>query len=636
MLQRFSKTVDTISTYAGNLSAAMIMAIALMIFYEIVARSFFNSPTSWTLEISVELTIAATFLGVAYVGTKDKHISIDLVTSRLSRQSQKVLDFTVYLLSIALMALFTYSAVKMIQMSMTTKALSPALQLPAFIPQCAVLAGAVLLILHLIQRTIVKGYSLRDGETASGLPATTARPGVAARPVQPIIVLLVFFAGIAVGLLLLKSGGLASSLGVVVLISVFLFSGMPIFLGLGAIASIGLFFLSPGLHSQLSLALGGYAALQKFELVAIPLFILGGGLIGTTRFVDRVFDLILACTARVPGSLAVASVISCAIFAAMCGSGIACALTIGLIAIPAMIARGYDKKLAIGCVASAGTLGILIPPSIAFLVFAALTGVSAGKLFMGGVLPGVLITGLLCGYVVIRCWRDPKYRSSVTYPPGERLRLAGRAAPLLVVPIVLLGSIYTGVATPTEAATVLVVAALILGFAYRKINFANLWQDLRDSLVVSSALLMIFVTACVLTVLTTKLRVTETVILLTVESGLAPWALIVVINLIIMLLGMIFESGALNMVLTPILFPLVVSLGYDPIWWGVLFVINIEIAQISPPVGIVSFALQAATGEKMELVMRSVLPFCVILALGLLIVGLLPQLATWLPSQMMR
>jgi len=304
------------------------------------------------------------------------------------------------------------------------------------------------------------------------------------------------------------------------------------------------------------------------------------------------------------------------------------------VAIPAMLARGYDKRLAIGSVASAGTLGLLIPPSIAMIVYASLTSVSVGRLFMGGVFPGLLIAGMLCLYVLLRCWKDPRYRVREHFTGKQKKRALVRSLPALSIPVFLLGSIYGGIATPTEAASVLVFWALLFGVLYGEIDGSNIWEALRSSRAVCASLLMIFVSAHMLTLLAARVELPENIISLATKSGLPPWSIIVLINVIILFLGMIFESGALMMILTPMIVPLIETLGYDPLWFGVLFVINIEIAQISPPVGIVLYALQAALGEKIGTIMRAVIPFAVILALGLLIVGIFPSLVTWLPSKM--
>ena len=646
VISKTAQIIDSLSVFAGNLSGIFILIVALSVVYEIALRTFLNRPTSWTLELSIHLTIAATFLGAPYVAKIGRHISVDIITSRLQNESRKALDFAAHSLSLAFLILFSYSTVKLMETSYVSHAVTPALRIPLYIPQSTLLIGSVLLLLQLTKGTIDKGFGFVkranyfDSTQEKMDPASEvilAKPQFIAYLDKPIVVLIFFLAAITGGCLLLRAGGNLVNSGIILLILVFLFSGMPIFMSIIAVASIGFFILSPGiLLSQLALAEAGYSGLEKFELSAIPLFILGGTLVGVGKMSDRLYDFFQVWTSRIPGSLAIASILSCAVFAAMSGSGISGALTIGLIAIPAMISRGYDKGLAIGSVASAGTLGLLIPPSIAMIVYASLTTVSVGKLFIGGVFPGLLIAGLLSIYVLLKCWGDQRYRITKTFSRQEKIRALKRALPALFIPIFLLSSIYTGTATPTEAAGVLVVWSLVLGVLYGEINRSNFWESLRNARAVCSALLMIFVAAHILTLLSARIELPQTIISLSIRSGAPPWAIIVLINLMIMILGMIFESGALMMILTPMLFPLIVSLGYDPLWFGVLFVINIEIAQISPPVGIVIYALHAVLDEKIGTIMRAVIPFILLLALGLLIVGLFPSLVTWLPSKMMR
>lgn len=626
VLSVVTKAIDEVAIFAGNLSALFILAMAFCTGYEVLARTLFNKPTSWTLELSIHLTIGATFLGAAYVAEKGRHIKVDIVTSRLCRKVQNALDFTMHLFSLVVCAAFLYGSVKLVKLSGITHAVTPALQLPLYLPQMTMVIGLSLLLLQLMKIT-AQGVKLLKQPIEDGW-ASILRSG---------ITVAILAIGMGAGCFMIRSGGTLAYAGVILLIFAFLLSGLPIFLGLIAVAGIGFLVNTPRpLHSLLPLGVVGYASLNKFELTAIPLFILGGGLIAATKMSDRLFDFLEIWTSRIPGSLAIASILSCAVFAAMCGSGISGALTIGIVAIPAMVERGYDKKLAIGSVASAGTLGLLIPPSIAMIVYGALTDVSVGKLFIGGIFPGILIAALLCLYVIFKCRNDPRYRSYTSPSWQEKSQALLRAIPVLVIPIFLLGTIYTGTATPTEAASLLVIWALVLGLIFKRLSLANFWESLRDSLIASSALLMIFVGAKILNHLAAQIQLPQAIVNLTTGLGLPGWGIIALINFIIILLGMIFESGALMMILTPILYPLVVSLGYDPLWFGILFVINIEIAQISPPVGIVLYALQSVLQEKMELVMKAAIPFALLLILGLVIVGLCPPIATWLPSKMIH
>jgi C4-dicarboxylate transporter DctM subunit len=646
LFKKTSQVIDNLSAIFGNLSMILVLIMGLSVVYEIFTRTFLNQPSRWTLEFATYFTTAATLLGAAYVATKERHICVDIITCRLRPKSRGVVEFWTYICALIFLALFVYSALKFLSMAGLTRAVSTTLQIPLYFPQSVVFLGSLLLSIQLIKIITNKGRILVDEKKNLASEATVAR-SIFSTCInfvdKPAALFLLLFAALvtAGGYLMITGLENLTVIGLIVLILTFLLSGMPIFLGLISIASIGSFLLiSGGLSSQLGLAQAGYGALDKFELSAIPLFILGGSVLGKGKLTDKLLDLFQSFTSYLPAPLAIASILSCAAFGAMCGSGISGALTIGIIAVPAMVARGYGKELAFGSVASAGTLAILIPPSIPMIVIASLTDVSVAQLFAGGILPGLLITGLLSAYVFLRCRNDPRYRSTQRSSKKEKVQALKASIPVLMIPIALVGTIYTGAATPTEAAAAFALYATILSIIYGELRLSNFWQTLRDSLLVCSALLMIFMAAGILNIIVVRIHAPQIIASWALNAQLPPWAIIVIINLALIVAGMIFESAAITVILTPILFPVVISLGYNPLWFGILFVINTEIAQISPPVGIVLYALQGAVGEKlgigMDSAMKAVLPFMVILMIGLLIVGLFEPISTWLPSILLK
>jgi tripartite ATP-independent transporter DctM subunit len=305
-----------------------------------------------------------------------------------------------------------------------------------------------------------------------------------------------------------------------------------------------------------------------------------------------------------------------------------------------MVARGYEKRFSLGCLATAGTLAILIPPSIPMIVYASQTDTSVTALFAAGMVPGLLITALLSIFVFLRCRKDPRYRSAQDFSREEKLQALKAGLPLLVIPVGLLGSIYTGAATPTEAASAFVVYSLILGILFGEITLSNFWETLRNSALVCSSLLMILLTATVLNTIVARVHAIQMLTSWALSEVLPSWAVIVSMMIALVFGGMIFESAAMMIIMQPILAPIAVAMGYSAVWFGVLIVINAEIAQISPPVGIVLYALHTALGEKLgvriEEIMRGALPFMVVLMLGLLIVGLFPWLSLLVPSIVLK
>ncbi len=314
---------------------------------------------------------------------------------------------------------------------------------------------------------------------------------------------------------------------------------------------------------------------------------------------------------------------------------------IGLVvAIPAMIARGYERKFSIGCLASAGTLAILIPPSIPMIVYSSQTGASVAALFAAGIIPGIIVTAMLSLFVLFRVWKDPQYRSARGMTRQEKIRAFKEGLPLMIIPVGLLGAIYSGSATPTEAAAAFALYTLVLGVVLREIRLSNLWLTLRNSALVSAMLLIILLSAGVLNIIVARTHAIEVLTRFALSQSVPPWGVIVLSMILLIFGGMIFESAAMMMIIQPILAPIAAALGYDIVWLGILIVINAEIAQISPPVGIVLYALHAALGSrlgvKMEEIMWGALPFMIPLMAGLLMVGLFPKLSLWLPKLLLQ
>jgi C4-dicarboxylate transporter DctM subunit len=412
-------------------------------------------------------------------------------------------------------------------------------------------------------------------------------------------------------------------------------AGTPIFLVLAILGSFGLFCLLGGtLSSQIQVSLQAYRALDSFTLEAIPLFIMGASLFATTRLTDGLFDIAKSWLSFLPANLLMATITCCAIFAAITGSSVANAATIGLVAIPPMLAANYEKEMALGSVAAGGTLGILIPPSLSFILIGEITQTSVGQLFIAGIIPGIFISLVFMSYIYIKTHKNPRYKPTIIYTWKDRFHLLKKGGPVLLAPVIILGGIYSGLTTPTEAAAVTVIYAIFLGLVTGKLNRQNLLVTLRDSTKSAIMILMIIAGAMILGSVVTILRIPHNFSVLIVESGIPAWAVIVLMNLLLLILGMFLECASITLITVPIFYPTIQALGFDPLWFGVIFTINMELALVTPPVGLNLYIIQGITGEKMETVVRGVFQFIILLALGLLIVALIEPMSTWLPSKM--
>jgi C4-dicarboxylate transporter DctM subunit len=628
-----AKIVDWTSNIGGILSSLLILVIALIVFYEIILRAVFNHPTTWVLEYSIYMLIATSFLGASYTAKCGRHVCVDVITSRLSERTKISLEFVTLLWSIGFTFILVYTSILMVRQSWVQNRLSTSiLETPMFITEIPVAVGAVLLLLQLISMAVDRGSLMitmkkteEERSTAIGLLD------------RPLVLIPLFVALLVVGVILFTLGGGFRTAGLILLMLTLLATGTPVFLSLAILGSLGLFFLLGGsLASQFQVALQAYKAVDSFTLEAIPLFIMSASLFATTGLTDKLFDITKSWLSFLPGNMAMASIVSCAIFAAISGSSVATAATIGLIAVPAMLAANYEKGLALGSVSAGGTLGILIPPSLSFILIGEITETSVGQLFIAGVIPGIFLTIIFLGYLFLVVRKDPRYKPSTSYTWKERLRLLRKGTPVLMAPVIILGGIYTGIFTPTEAASVSVIYAIVLLIVTGKLRGQNVLVIIRESTLSAVMVLMIIVGATILGSVITLIRIPQNFADLVVASQIPPWGVVVLMCLLLLVLGMFLECASITMITVPIFYPAIVeTLGYHPFWFAVIFTINMELALITPPVGLNLYVIKGISEEKMETVIRGALPFVILLALGLLIIALIEPMSTWLPSTMM-
>ncbi len=624
------KVISGATDAGGGLAALILLFMASSVFFEIIMRGLFNTPSRWVLEYNTYAVVATGFLGAAYAAKKGKHIVIDVLTSRLSARTRTSLELLTYVWSVAFCLVLSYAVINKMLISLNLSLVgSTILRTPVWIPQIAVVIGTILLTLQLIKLAIDKGvqmaHSKSTAETGEARLRFVDRPAI----LLPIVIGLII-----VGIFLFSNEGL-STIGLVILLFTMLATGTPVFLSMGIVGSAGLFLLvGGGLTGQIHTGALIYDSLKSFTLGAVPLFIFAGGLFAMSGLTDKLFDAAKAWLSFLPGNLAMATIASCALFAAISGSSVATAVTIGMIAIPAMISRGYDKGLACGAVAAGGTLGILIPPSINFILYGAITQTSVGQLFMGGIIPGILITLMFMGYVYFKCRKDPRYKTTEVGSWNTRFETLKGSWLVLLAPVIILGGIYSGIFTPTEAAAVAVFYGIILCIITGRLRWQNLVALLRDATNTSTMVLMIVGASYIFGGVVTLLMIPQAFTELAVTSALPNWGIIGSINLTLILMGTILEGLSIIVITLPILFPAVMALGYSAIWFGVMFCINMELALITPPVGLNLYVVHGISGVKFETVARGIIPFAILLAVALLLVALFEPLSTWLPSMM--
>jgi len=423
--------------------------------------------------------------------------------------------------------------------------------------------------------------------------------------------------------------------------SIFLFLalGLPLAFVLGGIGTIGCYLLwgNSGLYiiaSQVSGAMG------KFTLLTIPLFVFMAMVLERSGVAEDLYAMMHNWTASIPGGLAMGTVVICAIFAAMSGISGAATVSMGLIALPAMYLRNYDKLIAMGCVSGGGALGILIPPSVPMILYATMTGESIGGLFAGGILPGILLSLLFILYIGIRCYLRPELGPPL--PAEERpswrekiKTLRAVALPVLII-IMVLGSIYAGIATPTEAAAMGCFGSIISACVYRRMTGTLIKEACYKTASLSAMIVWILIGAYCFTSLYTGTGAHELMehFLLSIPGG--RYATLISMQAIFFILGCVLDPVGIIMICTPVFVPVIESLGFSPLWFGVLFIMNMEMGYLTPPFGFNLFYMKAIApdGTTMPDIYRSIIPFVLLQALALALVILFPALALWLPSLM--
>lgn len=432
--------------------------------------------------------------------------------------------------------------------------------------------------------------------------------------------------------------GLLGALFSVALISLLLM-GLPVAFALGITGLYGIF-AATGNDAWITLTSGAALHhLSHFGFLAIPLFILMSAYITHSGIGTRLIDAATKWFSFLPGYLNSASVIACGAFSAMSGSSIATAAAIGGVVLPEMKARGHSMRLGMGAVAAGGTLGMLIPPSNHFILYGVMTETSVSKLFAAGIVPGVLlIIAFVTFNVIIFTLRPDLARDAVAGPKvtwADRwisLRRVWTAA-ILIVTVV--GGIFFGIVTPTEAAGLGALAALLIGvFVMRTLSFRESHDAAIMAVQITAMLGLIILGGLILGRGMALMNLSGALVRWIADSDMSPWQVMVVINILLLALGLLMDAAAITLITIPLLFPVVQSLGFDPVWFGVVFCINMELALITPPVGINLFVIRSITGEPMKDVIIGVLPYTAILALGLIAVMAFPALTLWLPGLM--
>lgn len=422
---------------------------------------------------------------------------------------------------------------------------------------------------------------------------------------------------------------------------VLLLIGVPVAYALGAL-SIGVLLLLEGGTSSLALvAPTAWSAVASFVLSSLPLFIFMGNVIAISGIGAKLYNAIAKWLSWLPGGLAVATTVASGIMAAVSGSSVATAAAIGNMSITEMQKRGYKPHYASGSVSAGGTLGIIIPPSIPLIIYGITSGQSIGKLFIAGVIPGLVLVAMFAAFQIAMAIWKKEYSFSEVYKASleqhvtwkDRFHVLKDVLPVILLVVAIMGSMYGGIATATEAAAIGSIFSLILAAFYKTLNKENLYKIITETTKSTAMIGMIIIGAMLFGYVLTTTNIATTISQDVAGLGVSRWVVLLAINLLLAFLGCFMETISIIVITVPILAPVIAGLGWDLVWFGIIMTINMEMALITPPVGLNLYVVKGVAPElSLQTIIAGALPYVLIMSIAIALVAVMPQLALWLPS----
>jgi len=609
------------SNAGAKVGAAFVLVIVLVTVYEVFTRYVLNKPTIWSVDFGIYSLVWLTFISLAWVQKEGRHVAVDLLVIQLERTTRAILEIaTTGLFLFSAVALTAYGFLNFLKCARMGETSIGLLIHPIWPVKMVIWIGGLVLVYWLLVELAVKIVRLKRAWNPS-------RDGIRSAGVA---VLFLFLVALSLGLM-----SAVPALGMLMIMLVLLFFGLPVFPSLMLTGLAGVFIVYGGFDGRIvAFPQITYGALNDFSLVAMPTFVLCGAIIERCGMGKELYEFCTAWLGRLPGGEAVATVVALSIFAAISASSVATAATIGVIAIPSLLARRYSKKLTYGLLAAGGTLGIMIPPSGSMIIYSAVTEESLGKLFIAGVIPGLLLAGGFAAYIMIKSVKDKDYERAPMIPWNEKFRKLGTALWALSIPAIIMGGIMSGVFTPLESGGIAAMYGIIVGIARRRLTIAGVLDVVRESLKTIVMIFAIIVGALVFGYFATLQQIPNALASFVLENNIDRWVVFAMLMGVLLIMGMFLEVISILMITMPIFYPLMIQLGFDGIWFAVVVTLNMELALITPPVGLNCYVIQGITGERLSIVLRGIVPFALIMATGLIIFSIFPTLSTWLPSIM--
>ena len=624
--RRLSIVISPLNKFLVIISALMTFIMAGLIVVDVFLRFFFNMPIAGSLELEQYMLATVVFLSLGYAMMEDQHVNIDLISSKYSAKGKLVSKSIFALLSIYLFSIVCWQNLRRAFEAIEEEEIGIVTGIPlAPFLFIAVLGSALIALVLIIN---ILNYL---AELINHHP----------RPWLWILLIIVLSTAVMTSPFFLKALSInlpisvAGVVGIALLLVVMLL-GMPIAFVLGLVGFLGIWYLKGG-HTALSIVkMSVFDSVSDYFFCVIPFFVLMGFICFRSGLSKTLYQVGYKLFGQMPGGLATGTIFGCAGFAAICGDSLATAGTMGSVAIPEMKKYKYQDALATASVAAGGTLGILIPPSVGFIIYGLIAEQSIGKLFMAGIIPGLLLALVFSFIIYIRCKLNPTMGPAgpkVSF--SEKLKAIGGVWPMLILFIIVIGGIYLGFFTPTEGGGVGTLGALVIGILNRSLSRKDLYKACLEAMGLTA---MIFGIIIGVTILGYFIVITEIPLKLAdfiVSLPVSRYVIFALILFLYVILGMVMNIIPMIMLTLPILFPTVMSLGFDPIWYGVIMVMMMEMGQITPPVGINVFVISGvAKNVPMATIFKGIIPFVIGMILVILILILFPDIALFIPNSM--
>ena len=629
-------TIDRVLSAMGLISVVLMILLSLFISTQVVCRYFLSIHVPGLFDLSMYSLIIFTFLSASYTLREGRHICVDLLLNHLSDSAAAGFKIATYTVSLFFVVILGWVSWEWAYNSFSSGAMTISeTPIPKGILISTITLGSLLLFLQIIRMIVsssIQSYHL-----------FTIKHIFNDKWNNPFVFMAIFIVGLILGIIITLY--INEIVGICLIALLVLLCGMPVFLALGFVGSMGMYLLI-GESTIRQLPFLAYKSVESFPLTCLPLFIIAGIIMERGKIVEDVFLFFRSFAGNFISAPLISTILVGGFFCAISGSSVATTSLIAAVSLPILISTGYKKSISSGVVAGS-TIGTVIPPSIGYVLYGVITEESIGQLFIAGIIPAAMIFGFYCLYILLRAqinanslFEKDQVPEKIQTPDitwKDKLNVFKRALCGLFAPVFVLGGIYMGIFTPTEAAAIMVIYAIIITTLIMKtVKWSQLFDIILIGTKVSSMILIIIVGARIFGALTSQIGIAADLVEYIQAAQISPVKTLLAISAMLVVLGMFLDAASVMVITLPVFYPVIMAAGFNSVWFGVFFIIVLEIGLLTPPVGLNLFIIKGLSNFSMGTIIRGTFPFIMIMVLSLFILILFPQLATWLPSLMIQ